>query len=328
MRRVTTLYGAGGEGKTTLAQMLATARCLDGGQWLGMPVRKGRTVLHFCEDDLEEMWRRQEDINRLYGCTFSDLSAMRWLPALGMDNHLMTFAKAKPQLTELHAEILESIQEHKGDMLINDTLTDIFGGNEIERGQARAFIQTALGSIARLTGAAVMALAHPSLSGIASGTGTSGSTGWEGAVRSRLYLNSPKAEQGERVDPDVRVLTLGKANNARRGETIELRWADGTFITTSQPTGIIASIEKRTCEQVFLALLARLRSEGRYVSENPRAGNYAARVFATCPDREGFKQPDFTSAMQRLFFAKAIRKGQYTDASRRKQDCLEPADGT
>jgi hypothetical protein len=90
MARATSLYGAGGEGKTLLAQMLATA-CAIGAKWLGLPIRKCNVLLYFCEDDLDEMHRRQVDINGHYGCTFADLGAMRWLPRLGEDNTLMTF---------------------------------------------------------------------------------------------------------------------------------------------------------------------------------------------------------------------------------------------
>jgi RecA-family ATPase len=328
MARVTSLYGGGGEGKTLLAQMLATACALPNAKWLGLPVRHCKSVLQFCEDDTDEMWRRQEDINRFYGCTFADLSAMRWLPRLGFDNTLMTFEKACARLTPLHAELLRVIQDHGSQLNITDTLADIFGGNENDRTQARAFVQTALGSIARQTGGAVMALAHPSLSGINTGTGSSGSTGWIGTFRSHLFLVSPKAEEGEPADPDARVLTRGKANHSRRGETIELRWCNGAFTVTGSSGGLGASIEKRNCEDIFLSLLGRLRSDGRYVSANSRAGNYAPRTFAGCPDRQGFKVADFKSAMERLFAAKAIQIGHYIDSHRRKIDCLEATNAT
>src|SRR5215468_7982725 len=90
MRRVTALYGAGGEGKTILGQMLATS-CAIGALWLGIQVQRCNSLLLFCEDDLEEMHRRQDDINRHFGCTFADLASIRWLPRLGSDNALMTF---------------------------------------------------------------------------------------------------------------------------------------------------------------------------------------------------------------------------------------------
>ncbi len=103
--RVTGLYGAGGEGKTLLAQMLATS-CAIGVEWIGLPVQKCHSLLCYCEDDRDEMQRRQDDINRAYGCGFYQLGAMRWLPRLGSDNALMDF----PDPAATHATIQPVIE--------------------------------------------------------------------------------------------------------------------------------------------------------------------------------------------------------------------------
>jgi hypothetical protein len=47
MARATGLYGAAGEGKTLLEQMLATS-CAVNATWLGLPVRQCRSLLFFC----------------------------------------------------------------------------------------------------------------------------------------------------------------------------------------------------------------------------------------------------------------------------------------
>ena len=321
MARATGLYGGGGEGKTLLAQMLATA-CALGEPWLGLPVRRCNSVLQFCEDDEEEMWRRQEDINRLYGCTFADLGAMRWLPRLGFDSALMTSDAGRRRLTPLFNELLRGSKAHGAGLVGTDTLADVFGGSENDRAQARAFVQTALGGLARQTGGAIMALAHPSLSGATSGSGTSGSTGWVGPFRAHLYLSSPKEEEGEAPDPDARKLTRGKANFARRGETIEMRWRDGVFIASRPPSGIIGSIEKRACERVFLDLLDRIASEGQRVSHNSRAGNYAPKVFSLRPDRDGYKTADFERAMHALLSCKEIVVASYQSGDRHTREIL------
>jgi hypothetical protein len=105
-------YGAGGEGKTLLAQMLATS-CAVRALWFGLPVLECNSHLHFCEDDFEEMHRRQEDINRAFGCAFDDLGAMRWLPGLGHDNALMAFADGRPRHTPLFNDALWiEIEQH------------------------------------------------------------------------------------------------------------------------------------------------------------------------------------------------------------------------
>jgi RecA-family ATPase len=170
MARATGLYGAGGDGKTLLAQMLATA-CAIGVPWLGLPVRPCRSLLLFCEDDQDEMWRRQVDINRHYGCTFADLGEIRWLPTLGRDNTLMSFAAGRARLTSLFHELTRTAIDHDAQLIVVDTLADVFAGCENDRGQVRVFVQTVLGGLARQTAGAVLALAHPSLSGASSGSG-------------------------------------------------------------------------------------------------------------------------------------------------------------
>jgi RecA-family ATPase len=320
MLRATALYGAGGEGKTILAQMLATA-CAIGKDWLGLPVRRCNSLLFFCEDDLDEMHRRQEDINRHYGCTFADLGAMRWLPRLGEDNALMRF-EGRPLHSPLFDQLLGAAKEHDAKLIVTDTLADIFSGNENDRGQARAFAQSGLGLLARETQGAVVALAHPSRAGMNSGSGESGSTGWIGTFRAQLYLATPKTEEGDPADPNLRLLTRKKSNAARRDETIELKWRDGVFLPLHSATGIIASIERRSCERVFLELLDKAAAEGQHVSHNSRTGNYAPRVFALRPDRERFAKADFERAMQTLFVGKKIAVSRYRGATRHEHDCI------
>jgi RecA-family ATPase len=322
LARATALYGAGGEGKTLLGQMLATACAIDA-KWLGMHVLPCRSLLLFCEDDLDEMQRRQEAINDAHGCTFADLGAMRWLPRLGDDNALMT---PDGRHTPLFDEVLATAKAHGAQLIIADTLADIFTGNENDRGQARAFAQQALGRLARETQGAVIALAHPSRAGMNSGSGESGSTAWVGTFRSQLYLSTPRGDgDGDPVDPDLRILTRRKSNAARRNETIEMRWKDGVFVATSPPTGVIGSMERRTCERVFMDLFDKATAEGQHLSHNSRTGNYAPRVFMQRPDRERFGKVDFERAMHALFATKQLAIGTYRAANRHEHECITRA---
>ena len=61
--------------------------------WLGRSVFPVKSLGVFCEDDPDELHKRQADINRLYECEFSDLGNMRAVPRLGKDNFLMVFAR-------------------------------------------------------------------------------------------------------------------------------------------------------------------------------------------------------------------------------------------
>ena len=93
--------------------------------------------------------------------------------------------------------------------------------------------------------------AHPSREGLRSGDGSGGSTAWNNAVRSRLYLRR-EGEEGD-LNADFRVLEVKKANLARTGISISIMWQAGVFVRdgggTRQPPlsedeeGVIDEVE-------------------------------------------------------------------------------------
>jgi hypothetical protein len=112
---------------------------------------------------------------------------------------------------------------------------------------------------------------------------------------------------------NARVLERKKANYAQREDSIDLRWKDGVFTTARQASGIIAAIEKRTCDRVFLDLLDKTAAVRQWVSSNSRSGNYAPKLFLKrlLRETEGFTRADFEFAMQTLFAAREIINVDY-----------------
>jgi RecA-family ATPase len=319
---VTGISGTGGIGKSLLAQQLLTATAI-GAEWLGMPVAPCRSLYFACEDSADELHRRQADINAAYACGFADLAAIRWMPRLGHDNLLMTFAGGLPALTSAFAELAYEARAFGARLVIVDTIADTFGGSENDRGQVRHFVQACLGRLAREIAGAVIALAHPSRSGQSDGSGQSGSTGWDASFRSRLYLGAPEAEANEPPDPDLRVLMRKKANYARRDDRIELRWIDGVLAATEPARGIFAAADRQHAERVFLDLLDKTMREGQFVSHSVHAGNYAPRLFAKRPEKEGRNRADFERAMQALFAADKIKVGERRGPDRKFYQILQ-----
>jgi len=302
---VTGLYGDGGVGKTLLAQQLQTGTAL-GSSWLGLPVEQVASLGVYCEDSEAELWRRQCDINVSYAADHDALALAHWMPRLGENNILMTFARnGVGELTTFHRHVVQAALDLKVRLVITDTASDTFGGNENDRGQVRQFVQRALGQIALKIRGAVVCLAHPSRAGLSSGEGDGGSTGWSNAFRSRAYVSRPKTENGEAVDTNVRIITRKKANFAGIGDTIKLHWRDGAII----PDEVMPSYFRRSAEDVFLALLDAVISEGQKVSPKPRAGNFAPALFLkrSPKEREDYQRPDFERAMQVLLQRQRIK---------------------
>ncbi len=314
-RNVTMLAGDGGQGKTLLAIQLLVA-CALGKPWLGIPARPCKVAGFFCEDDEDELHRRIADVLRYYDADFGDLENLTLISRAGADNLLIRFPDqwAGGETTPLYIQIETLVRDIAGaELLVLDSLHDLFGGNENARPHARQFISELRGlAISMENRGAVVLTAHPSLSGRNSGTGEAGSTAWNNAVRSRLYLTTPKGDgPGTTNDHDARELSTMKANYGPRGGAISLHWRDGVFVRDDEPGGILGAIKKRAAETVFLELLAAVTAEGRFVSEMNRSGNYAPRLFASRPDRQGYRTADFERAMESLFVAKKISVSEY-----------------
>lgn len=317
-RNTTALYGDGGVGKTLLAQMLATSAAT-GRAWLGLEVRRCRALGIFCEDDDAELHRRQADINAAMGVGFADLAGLRWISRVGQDNLLMTFEAGRTDgvgvLTPFWRQIAEAARDFGAQLVIIDTAADTFGGNENARPQVRQFIQGACTRLAMEIDGAVLLCAHPSVAGMNSGAGSSGSTGWNNSVRSRWYLTRPKVEEGEPVDDGARVLTKMKANYSTIGDEIAMGWRAGFFharnaVARNAVDNIGAKVRERDAESAFLAALAGRNAEGRPVSHSPQAPNYAPKGMTARPECKGFTKVEMKSAMERLFQAGRIKAGQ------------------
>ena len=204
-RAVTMLGGDGGVGKSLLAMQLLTA-VATGKPWLGQTTIACKAIGVFCEDDVDELHRRQDAINRAYDFGFDGLENVEWISRVGDDSVMMTFDRCdRGTTTEFFQQVHNTAQDFGAQLIVLDALHDFFAGNENARPQARQFVNL-LQALARDCDGAVVICAHPSLAGLSSGTGLSGSTARNNAVRSRLYLTRPTDDDGAEIDECERTL--------------------------------------------------------------------------------------------------------------------------
>lgn len=317
---MTLLYGDGGTGKSLLTGQLLAATAL-GRKILSIDVEKPGPVLYVCaEDDVDEMHRRFAEIAESEGLRLEDLHDVHMYNLAGKDAVLGTVNRNElVEPTPLWRTVYELIMDLKPSLTGFDTLADVFAGNENSRTQARQFISQLRRPFIETRSSAIL-LAHPSLSGMASGTGTSGSTGWSNSVRSRLYLSRMKGEEGRELDPDARTLAVMKTNYGRPDLEIKVRWQNGVFVPYNQasPDGRETAADL-SAEAIFLGLLRRYAADGRNVSSS-RSASYAPTTFAKEPEaRAGsISKLHFEGAMNRLFAKKKIRQEETGPPSKRR----------
>lgn len=301
-KTVTLFSGDGGTGKSLLALQLAVAVAAQTA-WIGKAVSTGCVIFLSAEDDDDELHRRLDDILTAEGRNYDDLSGLTLRSLAGEDALLAVETQIALMQSALFEELDKKAAEDAPALIVIDTLADVYPANENDRAKVRQFVGILRGLALRRK-CAVLLLGHPSLAGLNSGTGTSGSTAWNNSVRSRLYL-SRITDNGFEPDPDARMLSTKKANYGRTGGEINLKWEAGVFVAEAHPTGLDALAAGAKCERVFLKLLDAFTQQGRYVSANP-GPTYAPSQFARHPEAEGCTKTAFTAAMNTLFSRGAI----------------------
>jgi RecA-family ATPase len=309
MRNVTLFSGEGSIGKSIVSLQLAVALVLQK-YWFGTMPEKGPALVVCCEDDESEIHRRLSSVLDHYGGTFADMKDLHVMSFAGQDALLATpdrYGLIRP--TKLFAQLNAAACDLHPRLIVLDNSADIFGGGENDRAQVRQFIGILRG-LAIAAGAGVLLTSHPSLTGISSGSGISGSTAWHASVRSRLYMKRAVTEKDEEPDPNLRVIEIMKNNYGPVGETIMVRWKDGVFA----PVEAIGTLQKmaadNAADDLFLKLLDRFTEQGRRVAHAKTSNNYAPTLFTTDPDGMG-KRKELIAAMGRLFATGKIRAERY-----------------
>ncbi len=314
-RELTLATGAGGANKSTFGQQLAT--CVAAGcPMLGVDVMRGRALYVTAEDDEDRLHWMQAHICKALGVGMASLSGSLHLVSLRgrLGNELATFdvegkLRPAPSFNMLRATIERSC----ADLVVLDNAAHLFAGNENDRQQVTAFVNL-LYSLCRELGATIILVAHANKAGDT----YSGSTAWLNAVRSQIVIQRPETS----VDPDERVITLGKANYARQGQELRFRWHDFALILDDELPAdtraeIAANVAASAANEAFIACLrARVeQGEGREVGPSP-GPNYAPSQFETMPQAKHYKKEALKKAMDRLFEIGKIETRTYRNKAK------------
>ena len=329
---VTMLSGDGGVGKSLLVAQLAVALAT-GREWIGIKPRRGPVVFLSAEDDVAEIHRRLAEIAASQGLHLADLCDLYIVPRAGRDAVLGAPEAGKTGIikkTPLWDDFERLVADIRPSLVVLDTSADVFSGNEIVRTEVRQFIGILRG-LAIDKGTAVLLLAHPSLTGMSSGRGTSGSTAWNNSVRSRLYLDRVLEPDNFEPDKSLRVLRVMKANYAETGGEIQIRWSNGAFVRESEPSAptvegepldpSAVGAETEREKQDFMTAIERNFANGVFLQASPASPKgYAPKALVAA---EGGKDrvariSTYKRIMDELLDEKRIVSEQYGSKSANK----------
>jgi RecA-family ATPase len=298
--------GEGGTGKSII-ELIKNAAHVTGKDWLGSMPELGPAFYIGCEDEQDEIHRRLAAVTRHYGVTFKQLikGGLHVMCLLGQDATLCASIgkSGKVEVTKLYRQLYEAAGDIKPKNMSVDTLSRAFAGSEIDRVQVYGFANH-MQALAMVAGGSVTVLSHPSLAGIASGSGISGSTAWHGAFRFRQYLKGVRAENGEPPDDDLRELEFKKNQYGPRGETIVVRYdrARHLFLPVPGVNSLGRAAKENQADEIFVVLLRRFAGTNRNVSDK-NGTNYAPALFAQEDEakRALLNSRALADAMRRLF---------------------------
>jgi RecA-family ATPase len=286
-----------------------------GDEWLGGRIDKqGPAWFLSAEEDDEEIRRRLSAILNHQGRILADLKdrGVRW-SCLDDENEysdsdaLLGAAdrNGRVRATPLYDALLKSAEQHRPAAIVIENAADVFAIDEINRSQVRQAVAL-LKRLAKRSGAAVVLISHPSLHGLNSGSGTSGSTQWSNAVRSRLYFAAVKNNGNEDDESDIRELRVMKANYGPTGEVVRVVWHQGLFV----PAGSVRTLERTNVEseidQAYLACLDAVAARFLDVGEMPGRA-YAPAIFEKMPQARGFRRNALASAQAAYSRLAALR---------------------
>jgi hypothetical protein len=314
MGHATLLAGAGGVGKTLLAQQLGAEIAL-GRTPLGEPVQPRRVLLVACEDDHDELWRRQIAIARHLWVSLGAFAGNLIIePRVGMHNVLAVSEYGRLEWTQNRQVLKQMIRDYKAEVVILDNVRQMFAGDENSGSHVTQFCNGLIGMSPR---SAIVILAHP---GRSLGSEFAGSGAWENAVRSRLYLGRslPDAPVGQDdVDRDarddgVRYLCRRKANYTGR-DYVKFTFDDGVMkIVRDGASGSsdeLSEIRRSRSRAVVVDGLRKLTEMRVDVSDARSSQAFLPRQLIAYQLAENITMRELGEAMRALMVAGRIARG-------------------
>jgi RecA-family ATPase len=302
--------------RTNLALQAAVRVGTSATDWLGSHLGEtGPAIFFSAEEPRDEIHLRLDYIRQHYQLEWVDLVDVIPISTIehDIDPTMAGLVKRTGNVEPTHTYqwFREIVLDFKVKLFCIEAAADVFSVDEINRGQAKACVRL-LQRLAIEADAACLLLFHPSLSGITSGRGTSGSTQWSNTMRSRLYFQPLKDGDSE----GLKVLEVLKANRGPTGEKVILEWRNGLFLPLKTVTTVERAAREQEVDTAFLTALRRLNGQNQTVSPGKTSKHSAANMMQDSVETKGISNKELAAAQQRLLDAGKIRIEAYGSPSR------------
>ncbi len=318
LRQAALFSGEGAVGKSIVQLHLSVAHVL-GRDWLGTMPTPGPALYVDAEDDEKELHRRLAAILDHYHVSFADVvgGGLHLMSLAGQDAVLAAATRSgKIEPTALYRRLFQAVGDLKPKMIGFASSANVYAGNEIDRSQVQQFVSLLTG-LAVVADGSVVLISHPSLTGINTDTGLSGSTAWHNSMRARSYMKSIKPEEGQQPDTDLREISFKKNNYGPVSASVVLRYQNGLFLPLPGISTLDQAARDQKADDTFLQLLRRFNDQNRNVSDKTGT-SYAPALFAKEDEAKDAKLTSraLAESMRRLFKASKIRLEPYGRPSR------------
>lgn len=292
---VSILAGPGGSSKTTLLVALAVNRAL-GLPFFGGPMpRRGRTVILTTEDSRDDYLRKLAAVRHDLGDAFDPAAVAEnvlLLDLAGTPVRLVESDRGNYFPTVLADDLAAVVSKHAPgtDLIVMETVSRLAGG--IETNESLSILIEAGQRICRLTGAAVLPVAHVSQEAGRSGTTDAyaprGGSALGDNGRSTLVLTSLTDKTAATFAPDadlpagilnrLRVLVHPKSNGAEPAPPLLLERCSTPYGPVLR-RAVLRSRQVDPGEQIdrLVSMIADLTAKGTPATEK-RLRNYIAKI--------------------------------------------------
>jgi len=295
MNAVTTLFGTGGIGKSLLCQQLATSLAL-GKHTFGETPRQYRVLGMYCEDDKDELIRRQQAICNHYGVSVADVSDRLHLYSFTeQDAFLAKAPRGTLEVTNVYKSLEIEISRLDPDLVIIDNISQVLNGSKVDEAVVTSFFAE-LRKLCR--NSSLLIVGHtgkPASEGKT--TEYYGSVAFNNAGRQRLFLE----KDGDEVILSARKSNYGGTTYSRtmfyRGGAFEL--INPQILAKQRESDKLDKINKG--RQAILKFIEDGISKGVYYRPSNNAIMSVVKAMEACTDlNKGLNKHQLRESLQTL----------------------------